>query len=71
MKNRSDTKAVRCYKDMYAFVEKRNCKPRLKIMDKEAARSVKNFITKKHTKYQLVEPNNHRVNTAEREIRTF
>ena len=71
MKNRSDAEAVRCYKEMYNFLKKRNCKPKLNIMDNEASRAVKNFITNENTKYQLVEPNNHRVNAAERAIRTF
>ena len=71
MKNRSDKEAVRCYKDMYTFLEKRNCKPKLNIIDNKASQAVKNFITNEHTKYQLVEPNNHRVNASERAIRTF
>ena len=71
MKNRSDEEAVRCYKDMYDFLDERNCKPKLNIMDNEASRALRRFITRQRTKYQLVEPNNHRVNATERAIRTF
>ena len=71
MKNRSDTEAVQCYKDMYTFLTERNCKPRLNIMNNKAPRAVKKIITNKNAKYQLIEPNNHRGNAAERAIRTF
>ena len=71
MKNRSDEEAVRCYREMYEFLKTRNCHPQLNIMDNEASKAVKRFITLQQTKYQLVEPNNHRVNAAERAIRTF
>ena len=71
MKNRSDAEAVRCYKNIYTFLSERNCAPKLNIMDNEASRAVKRFITNTTAKYQLVEPHNHRVNAAERAIRTF
>ena len=40
-------------------------------MDNKASRAVKKIITNENTKYQLVKPDNHRVNAAERAIRTF
>ena len=40
-------------------------------MDSKASRVVKRFVTNTTAKYQLVEPHNHRVNAAERAIRTF
>jgi hypothetical protein len=40
-------------------------------MDNEASAAVKRVIKQTQAAYQLVEPNNHRVNAAERAIRTF
>ena len=40
-------------------------------MDNEASTAVKRYIKNANVNYQLVEPNNHRVNAAEFEIRTF
>ena len=71
MKDCSDKEAVRVYSDFYDFLTARNCPPKLNIMDNEASTAVKRFISNGNTKYQLVEPNNHRFNAAERAIRTF
>ena len=71
MKNRSDTEAVHVYKEFYQCLVDHNCKPRLNIMDNEALAAVKRVLTQAKESYQIVEPNNHRVNTADRAIRTF
>ena len=62
---------MRFYKDMYDYLKARNCKPKLKIMGNEASTAVKRYITNANVNYQLVKPNNHRVNAAERAICTF
>ena len=41
------------------------------VMDNQATKYIKKFLTKKECDLQLVEPHNHRVNTAERAIQTF
>ena len=71
MKNRSDIELTRVYEYMYDYLKARNCKPKLEIMDNGTSTSVKRYITNTNVNYQLVEPNNHRVNAAERAIRTF
>ena len=71
MKNIIDIEAMRVYKYMYDYLKSRNCKPKLNIMDNEASTAVKRYIKNANVKYQLVKPNNHCVNAAEREIRTF
>ena len=71
MKNRSDIEAMRFYKDMYEHLKARNCKPKLKIMDKESSTAVKRYIKNANVNYQIVKLNNLRVNAAERAIRTF
>ncbi len=40
-------------------------------MDNEASAAIKRKILATGANYQLVEPNNHRFNAAERAIRTF
>ena len=71
MKNRSDAEAVRVYRELYQYLADRNCKPRLNIMDNEASAAVKWVIQQATSSYQLVEPNDHRLNAAERAISTF
>ena len=71
MKKRRDIEEMRVYKDMDDYIKARNCKPKLNIMDKEASTAVKRYIINANVNYQLVEPNNHRVNTAERAIHTL
>ena len=62
---------MRVYKDMYEYLKARNFKPKLNMMDIEDSTAVKRYITNTNVNYQLVEPNNHLVNSAEREISTF
>ncbi len=46
-------------------------KPKLNVMDNQATKHIKKFLTENECKLQLVEPHNHRVNAAERAIQTF
>ena len=48
-----------------------NRAPSIYIMDNEASKELKNAIVKYKIKYQLTPPNIHRINAAERAIRTF
>ena len=71
MKNRSDNEAVHVYTDLYECLTEQNCNQRLNIMDNDAYAAVKRLILQEKSTYQLVEPNNHCVNVAERAIHTF
>jgi hypothetical protein len=48
-------------------------KPKMNVMDmdNQATKFIKKFLTKQECNLQVVEPHNHRVNTAERAIQTF
>jgi hypothetical protein len=46
-------------------------KPKLNVMDNQATKYIKKFLTTEECKLQLVEPHNHCVNTAEQAIQTF
>jgi hypothetical protein len=67
----SDNDALRAYEALYQTLTARGCKPSLNILNNEASRAIKRAITKTGATYQLVKPHNHRVNAAERAIRTF
>ena len=43
----------------------------MSIMDNQVTKYIKNFLTNKECKLQVVEPHNHRVNAAEQVIQTF
>ena len=59
------------YEDMYNYLKACNYKPKFNTISNKASTAVKRYITNINVNYQLVKPNNHHVNAAEREIRTF
>ena len=71
MKNRSDESFVAAYKDIYEYLESKGFKPTLNVTDNECSKAVQDYINSQKVDWQLVEPNNHRVNAAERAIQTF
>ena len=71
MKSRSDADMEKAYTKLYDYLTDRGLKPKFNVMDNEASTAIKELLTQRDTKFQLVEPHNHRVNAAERAIRTF
>jgi hypothetical protein len=71
MESRSNYEALRAYKVLYTELTRHGLQPQLNILDNEASKAIKPAIMKAGANYQLVEPNNHCVNAAERAIRTF
>ena len=71
MKSRSDADMEKAYNKLYDYLTDRGLKPKFNVMDNEASTTIKKLLTQRDTKFQLVEPHNHRVNAAERAIRTF
>ena len=71
MHNHLDEEALRVYNVIYDFLADRGYPITLNIMDNEASVAVKRQIIKTGAEYQLVEPQNHRVNAAERAIQMF
>ncbi len=59
------------YKEIFESLEATGCKPKMNVMDNQATKYIKQFLTKKECNLQVVEPHNHRVNTVEHAIRTF
>jgi hypothetical protein len=51
--------------------EAKGYKPIVNVMDNQATKYIKQFLTKKECKLQLVKQHNHQVNAAKRTIHTF
>ncbi len=61
----------KAYKQQFELLTSKGFKPKLNIMDNQATKHIKTFLTKNDCKLQLVEPHKHRVNAAEQAIQTF
>ena len=59
------------FKQNIEYLTKRGLKPVLKIIDNVASRAVQAYLEKENVYIQFVDPHNHRVNVAERVIKTF
>jgi hypothetical protein len=66
-----DKTIFEAYKQYFDELTAKGFKPKLKIMDNQATKHIKQFLSENKCKLQLVEPRNHRVNTAECAIQTF
>jgi hypothetical protein len=65
-----DNKSIfEAYKTRFRELEVKGFKLKLNIMDNQATKHIKQFLTENEYKLQLVEPHNHRVNAAECAIR--
>jgi len=71
LKNRSDAECLRACAKFYDECLQCGAPPALNIMDNQASRAIKAATLASNSDYQLVPPDNHRVNAAERAIRTF
>jgi hypothetical protein len=66
-----DKSIFAAYEKRFKELESKGFKPKLNVMDNQATKHIKQFLTKNECRLQLVEPHNHRVNAAERAIQTF
>ena len=71
IKGMDDKTIFKTYKKYFEELTSKGFKPKLNIMDNQATKHIKQFLTENDCKLQLVEPHNHRVNAAERAIQTF
>ena len=70
-KSWSDESFVAAHKEMYEELEAKGFNPTLNVTDNEYSKAVQNYINSQNVSWQLVEPNNHWVNTSKRSIQTF
>jgi hypothetical protein len=59
------------HKKNFEFLVSKGYTPKINIMDNHVTKAIKLYLTPQQCCPQLVEPSNHRVNTAERVIQTF
>jgi len=62
---------LNAYKKNFEFLVSKGYHPKLNIMDNQATKAIKSYLTPQQCQLQLIEPGNHRVNVAERAIQTF
>jgi hypothetical protein len=66
-----DKSIFKAYKMQFDNLTSKGHKPKIDIMDNQATKHIKAFLTEQQCQLQLVEPHNHRLNAAERAIQTF
>jgi hypothetical protein len=67
----ADKTIFEAYKLYFDELMAKGFKPKPNIMDNQATKHIKQFLSENECKLQLVDPHNHRVNAAERAIQTF
>jgi hypothetical protein len=58
------------YKKQFDSLTSKGFIPKINIMDNQATKHIKAFLTEQQCKLQLIEPHNYRMNAAERAIQT-
>ena len=70
--NVKDVTIIRVFKEKLEYLSSRGFKPKFNILDNIASKAIVNFLkNEQKIGIQLVEPNNHLANAAERAIQTF
>ena len=59
------------YKKIFEYLKVKGYKPMLNIIDNQATKVIKAYLTPQQVSLQLIKPHNHHVNAAERAIQTF
>ena len=59
---------LKAYKMQFNNLTSKGYKPKINIMDNQATKHIKAFLTEQMCQLQLVEPHYHRLNAAERAI---
>jgi hypothetical protein len=66
-----DFSIFKTYKQYFEELTQKGCNPKLNIMDNQATKHIKKFLTENDCKLQIIEPHNHCVNAAKHAIQTF
>ena len=66
-----DKSSFKAYKMQFNNLTSKRYKPKISIMDNQATKHIKAFLTEQQCQLQLIEPHNHQLNAAERAIQTF
>ena len=71
LKNRTAQELLKAYSKIITYLSDRGYKPNMHFLDNEAPDILQRYNIQQKIKYQLVPPNSHRRNAAERAIRTW
>jgi hypothetical protein len=71
LNNLDNHSIYKAYKEVFKTLQAKGCKPKMNVMDNQATKYIKQFLTKKEYDLQVVKPHNHRVNAAKQAIQTF
>ena len=71
IRSNSDESLVAAFKEIYEYLSDKGFKPKLNVMDNQCSKAVQKYIQSQNTDIQLVNPDDHRVNAAERAIQTW
>ena len=71
IKNLDNHSIYEAYKELFEHLEAKGYKPKMNVMDNQATKYIKKFLTAKDCDLQVVKPHNYRVNATERAIHTF
>ena len=62
---------VEAFQEVYEYLTTKGFKPKLNVMDNQCSKAVQTYIHSTGADIQLVNPDDHRVNAAERAIQTW
>ena len=68
LRDETDKSMVDAFQEVYEYLTEKGFKPKLNVMDNQCSRAVQKFIKSTGADIQLVNPDDHRVNAAERAI---
>jgi hypothetical protein len=71
IKDRTAPELLRVFQFMEQELVARGLKPKLMKLDNEASKLLKDYLHQQYITFQLVPPCSHRLNAAERAIRSF
>ena len=69
--SQSEAELIRAYSVLHSKLTKRGLRPKFQMLDNECPSGLKDYMRCKGITFQLVSPNLHRTNSAERAIHTF
>jgi hypothetical protein len=70
IRNRQADTLTKAIADIHATLSRGGCKPQFHRLDNECSQELRDYFLRKQIQYQLAPPNDHRINAAERAIRT-
>jgi hypothetical protein len=71
LRDLTDASMLEAFQDVYQYLTNKGFKPKLNVMDNQCSKCIQNFIKSTNADIQLVNPDDHRVNAAERAIQTW